>query len=518
MSSQIDDTFPVTGKPETQSVRANFTTAKQEITALQAATTGGPFLPLAGGRLTGPMYLWNDPTDVMMPATKGYVDAHAGSGGGGGIPEAPADGKTYGRDSGAWVAAVPLAGDTMTGLLTLSGPPTAALHAATKAYVDTMGAAAAGAVQKAGDTMTGLLTLSGPPTANLHAATKLYVDSAAALLAPINNPTFTGTVTAGGSGHIFAASGAPSLVLNDTTLGRPVFGLFNSGALFGIGLASLSTGNANGTPFLRIDQTGIVTLSGPLTVSSGGVTLTSGNLSLSNGAIFLAGGEALSGAAANTGWTNIYDNGGLATLVLGNSGSPANYQRQTQHIFQDRAASTNFAVIDGGGIHLNDGYQLLWNNNTVSIFSSGGAIYQRVPVSGGQFIWQSLDASFQYAVFNSVGTYNASGAWLVQSDRELKEDIAPYMRGLDAILALRPISFRYKEGTTFASADQHIGLIADEVAPHLPELVGEFTDDGRTVATLAPGNLIYPLVNAVKELAALVKDLAARIEAIEARL
>ena len=32
-------------------------------------------------------------------------------------------------------------------------------------------------VSKAGDTMNGLLTLSGNPTANLHAATKQYVDS-----------------------------------------------------------------------------------------------------------------------------------------------------------------------------------------------------------------------------------------------------------------------------------------------------------------------------------------------------
>lgn len=36
----------------------------------------------------------------------------------------------------AQVKAVPLSGGTMTGLLTLSGAPTANLHAATKAYVD----------------------------------------------------------------------------------------------------------------------------------------------------------------------------------------------------------------------------------------------------------------------------------------------------------------------------------------------------------------------------------------------
>jgi uncharacterized protein YjbI with pentapeptide repeats len=64
-----------------------------------------------------------------------------------------------------------LSGGTMTGALTLSGAPTANLHAATKAYADTM-------LPLAGGTMTGAITLSGAPTANLHAATKQYVDDA----------------------------------------------------------------------------------------------------------------------------------------------------------------------------------------------------------------------------------------------------------------------------------------------------------------------------------------------------
>ena len=119
------------------------------------------------------------------------------------------------------------AGDTMTGALTLSGAPTADLHAATKAYVDGQTAsaqsnaeataqgyvdalkgtsadaataitvygaiakaAAAGtaasnaqttannALPKAGGTMTGFITLHAAPTSNMHAATKKYVDDA----------------------------------------------------------------------------------------------------------------------------------------------------------------------------------------------------------------------------------------------------------------------------------------------------------------------------------------------------
>jgi len=58
---------------------------------VQAATGSGgtasigAYLPLAGGTLTGPVYLAGDPTDTLQAATKGYVDAHSGSGGGPGF-------------------------------------------------------------------------------------------------------------------------------------------------------------------------------------------------------------------------------------------------------------------------------------------------------------------------------------------------------------------------------------------------------------------------------------------------
>lgn len=75
-------------------------------------------------------------------------------------------------------------GGTMTGLLILSGDPTAAKHAATKGYIDSAVKSVTEGVDKAltdylplaGGTMTGLLTLFGAPTADLHAATKKYVD------------------------------------------------------------------------------------------------------------------------------------------------------------------------------------------------------------------------------------------------------------------------------------------------------------------------------------------------------
>lgn len=64
----------------------------------------------------------------------------------GGFPDAPADGKVYGRSDETWA------------------------ETAAKTSVD-------GKVSKAGDTMTGPLTLAADPTASMQAATKQYVDS-----------------------------------------------------------------------------------------------------------------------------------------------------------------------------------------------------------------------------------------------------------------------------------------------------------------------------------------------------
>ena len=75
---------------------------------------------------------------------------------------------------------VDVAGDTMTGSLTLNADPSSNLHASTKQYVDNNDALQ---VTKSGDTMSGELNMGsnkitnlGTPTSSLDAATKDYVD------------------------------------------------------------------------------------------------------------------------------------------------------------------------------------------------------------------------------------------------------------------------------------------------------------------------------------------------------
>jgi len=113
--------------------------------------------------------------------------------------------------------------------------------------------------------------------------------------------------------------------------------------------------------------------------------------------------------------------------------------------------------------------------------------------------------------------WNQSGSWVSLSDISLKDDIAPYRRGLDAVLALNPVSFRYRPEVFGDDSAQitHFGLVADEVAPLVPEMVGETMHGDRAVSTLTPGHLVWCLINAAKDLAAQNAALAARITALE---
>lgn len=147
------------------------------------------------------------PTNGGDAANKTYVDGHAG---GGGLADAPSDGTLYGRESAAWVNAVPLAGGIMTGLLTLSGVPSATNGAATKGYVDT--AVGGIAVPPASTTIPGMDGTGAAGTATTYARGD-HVHPSDTTKAPLASPTFTGT----------PAAPTPATADNSTTISTTAF-------------------------------------------------------------------------------------------------------------------------------------------------------------------------------------------------------------------------------------------------------------------------------------------------------
>jgi hypothetical protein len=133
--------------------------------------SGGPFLPLTGGILTGPLTLAADPTTALEAATKEYVDAQV-------------------------ARYLPLTGGVLTGPLTLSGNATANLQAVPLQQLNSAITSALGAyLPLAGGTMTGSLVLAAEPIAPMEAATKSYVDAqVSGDYLPLSGGTLTGSL------------------------------------------------------------------------------------------------------------------------------------------------------------------------------------------------------------------------------------------------------------------------------------------------------------------------------------
>jgi hypothetical protein len=125
------------------------------------------FVTKSGDTMTGLLTLSGDPVDPLHASSKQYVDNLVTDV----LNEIDDLRDLHNLDLGQFVAK---SGDTMTGYLNLHADPINPLHAVPKRYVDD------NAIFKSGGSMTGYLQLSGLPLIGSHAASKQYVDNAIA--------------------------------------------------------------------------------------------------------------------------------------------------------------------------------------------------------------------------------------------------------------------------------------------------------------------------------------------------
>lgn len=131
------------------------------------------------------------------------------------------------------------------------------------------------------------------------------------------------------------------------------------------------------------------------------------------------------------------------------------------------------------------------NLGLVAVASSGSAS----DLTTGTLANARLPATISITGSMTAGSFNVS------SDERLKKDIYTIHGALEKVAALRGVRFEWK-----ASGEKAIGVIAQEVAQVIPEVVSQ-SDDTEYLA-VAYGNLIGLLIEAVKEL-------TQRVEAIE---
>jgi hypothetical protein len=144
------------------------------------------------------------------------------------------------------------------------------------------------------------------------------------------------------------------------------------------------------------------------------------------------------------------------------------------------------------GIGYQAGYYPLGSNN-IEIGSSGAAVDSaviRIGVQGTQkktYLAGVRGTNVTGGV--AVMVTSAGQLGVVSSSIRYKEDVRPMGNSSDRLLQLRPVSFRYKQPDEKGQKPVQYGLIAEEVAQAMPELV-VYNDKGQpeTVAyqTITP--------------------------------
>jgi len=156
-------------------------------------------------------------------------------------------------------------------------------------------------------------------------------------------------------------------------------------------------------------------------------------------------------------------------------------------------------------------------NNLVFVENSGGTRTERMTLkSGGNVGIGTMEPAYQLQLSTDSAAKPSTNTWTIASDARIKTETGEYTKGLDAVLSLRPVTYRYngKAGMVDDGEDK-ISIIAQEAINAFPECVGSYMtkldedDEEETEVLNWNGHaLTFALVNSIKEL-------TARLEALE---
>jgi hypothetical protein len=113
-----------------------------------------------------------------------------------------------------------------------------------------------------------------------------------------------------------------------------------------------------------------------------------------------------------------------------------------------------------------------------------------------------------YLLHVAGSTANNSGVWANLSDARLKTDVHPLSGSLEKVLALKGVSFRWKDSKEDAKYGMQRGFIAQDVRIVIPEWVRESTDG---FLSLEKTGVEAILVEAIKEQQTQIKALREKV-------
>jgi len=109
------------------------------------------------------------------------------------------------------------------------------------------------------------------------------------------------------------------------------------------------------------------------------------------------------------------------------------------------------------------------------------------------------------------------GFWATFSDRRLKTLNGHFTSGLEQILQLEPVRYRYKDDNALGIHDpqEHVGLVAQEVQRVIPEAVTE-NSQGYLLVNNDP--ILWAMLNAIKHQQGQIQEQQEQIRAQQAEI
>ena len=128
---------------------------------------------------------------------------------------------------------------------------------------------------------------------------------------------------------------------------------------------------------------------------------------------------------------------------------------------------------------------------------SGNITCQTLTANGDLKVLDTDDGStVNFTVYANTGHVVAAGDVTSESDISLKNDIEDIENAIDIVKKLRGVTFNYKQPSRRRHEGKQLGVIAQEVEEHLPEVVSERNG----IKNVAYGNIVALLIEAIKEM------------------
>ena len=409
---------------------------------------------------------------------------------------------------------LPLAGGTLTGALTLSGAPTSANHASTKAYVDA--SVSSGAIADTDSLAEG--------STNLY-----YTDARADARATLRINAATTDNISEGSTNLYYTDARVGSYLSTNNFSTEAYAdqaeadavttanAYTDTAVAGIvdsAPAALDTLNELAAA-LGDDPNLSTTLSTAIgtKVAKAGDTMT--------GALTLSGAPSSANHAATKAYVDASVSGGTGALDTDDITEAGNLYYTDARV--DARIPTNVSSFTNDSGYLTSvgtiSYNDLSNKPTIPTNNnqlSNGAGYitsftnttytagNGLTLSGTEFLMSG----------NYTGSFTASGDVTAYSDERLKSNITTIEDALSKVKSMRGVMFD-KTDSLSGELRASTGVIAQEVEQVLPEVVHNDSNTG--YKSVAYGNIVGVLIEAIKEQQLHIQELKDDIEFLKGK-